>query len=117
MGRNVSMPPVKRALALLALLGFGAAACARAPSTRECDAMLDRYLDLTEDDDAALAGLDGEARAGVRAERVRERRASIAYLDAEKRCGGETTRAELSCAMKAPSANDWEACFDVPWAW
>ena len=111
------MPPVKRALALLALLGFGATACARAPSTRECDSMLDRYLDLTEDDDGALTGLDGEARAGVRQERIGERRASLAYVDAEARCARKTTRAELSCAMKAPSANDWEACFDVPWAW
>jgi hypothetical protein len=103
---------VKRALALL-LAALGATACARAPSSSECDAMLDRYLDLNEDDDPALAGLDGEARAGVRQERVRERRASLAYLDAEKRCAGETTRAELACAMKAPSANDWEACFEV----
>jgi hypothetical protein len=92
-------------------------ACARAPSAHECDAMLDRYLDLTEDDDPALAGMSDAPRAGVRQERITERRASLAYLDAEKRCSRSTTRAELSCATQAPSANDWEACFDTPWAW
>ena len=104
---------MKRVL-LFALLLLG---CSRPPTTHECDAMLDRYLDLTEDDDPALAGASGEVRAPLRAERIGERRASVAYLDAEKRCTTETTRAELTCAMKAPSANDWESCFDVPWSW
>ena len=96
------MPGVKRAAVLLFVL----AGCARPPSAQECDAMLDRYLDMSEPSPPP-----------ERAERIAERRASLAYLDAEKRCTRETTRAELSCAMKAPSANDWEACFDVPWAW
>jgi len=85
------------------------------PSVRQCDAMLDRYLDLTEDDDPALAGLDGEERAGVRSERLGERRASLAYLDAERRCAAETTPSEQACAMAAPSAGEWEACFDPHW--
>lgn len=111
---------MKRVL-LFVLLLLG---CSRPPTARECDAMLDRYLDLTEDDDLdqwfatrGLAGVSGDVRAPLRAERIGERRASVAYLDAEKRCTAETTRAELTCAMKAPSANDWESCFDVPWSW
>ena len=89
--------------------------CARRPTARECDAMLDRYLDLTEDDDPELSGLDGESRAGVRAERINERRASMAYLAAESRCTKTVTRSEHDCAMKAPSAGDWEACFEFHW--
>lgn len=85
------------------------------PTTRACDAMLDRYLDLTEDDDPALAGVDDDARAAVRAERLGERRASLAYLRAEDQCREQTTASEHACAMKAPSANEWEACFDAHW--
>ena len=74
--------------------------------------MLDRYLDMTEDDDPALTGMTGEPRAGVRASRIGERRASLSYLDAEKRCTTEVTDKERNCAMKAPSPNEWEACFE-----
>jgi len=74
--------------------------------------MLDRYLDMTEDDDPALTNMSGEPRAGVRAERIATRRASLAYLTAEKRCASELSRKEHTCAMKAPSANEWEACID-----
>ena len=87
-------------------------ACGKTPSAQDCDAMLDRYLDMTEDDDPALAGMSAEPRAGVRAARIAERRASMAYLTAEKRCTSEVTRKEHACAMKAPSPNEWEACFE-----
>jgi hypothetical protein len=93
----------------VALLLFLASACAR-PSAAECDAVLDRYLDMTEDDDPALLGMTGEPRAGVRAERLAKRRASLAYLEAERRCKDEISKAALACAMKAPTPNDWEAC-------
>jgi hypothetical protein len=106
------MRAVKRALLALLPIALG---CSRPPAAHDCDAMLDRYLDLTEDDDPALSGLSGESRAGARAERIDERRASLAYLDAEKRCTRETTAAEHACATKAPSANEWEACFDPHW--
>lgn len=95
------------AILLLVVVG-----CARRPTPTECDAMLDRYLDMTEDDDPVLTTLTGEPRAGVRAERISIRRASLAYLEAEKRCEAEVSRAEHACAMKAGSGNDWEACFN-----
>jgi hypothetical protein len=93
----------------LAVLVFLLGGCAH-PSPAECDAMLDRYLDMTEDDDPTLVGMTGEPRAGVRAERIAQRRASLAYLEAEKRCATEVTPAAHACAMKAPTPNDWEAC-------
>ncbi len=106
------MPPVRRRVCVgFVVLGGALVACSR-PTTAECDAMLDRYLDMTEDDDPALKGMTGEPRAGVRAERIATRRASISYLAAEARCTTEVTRAEQVCAMKAPSANDWEACLN-----
>ncbi len=95
---------------VVALLLLGS--CSKSPSAAECDAMLDRYLDMTEDDDPTLAGMTGEPRAGVRASRIAERRASLPYLNAEKRCTTEVTPKEHACAMKAPSPNEWEACFE-----
>jgi hypothetical protein len=72
--------------------------------------MLDRYLDMTEDDDPALTGLRPEPRASVRLERLAERRTEHPYLDGEKRCMSEVSKAMHACAMKAPTPNDWEAC-------
>ena len=104
---------MKNVVVLVAVL---LAACSKSPLSRvgaaECDAALDRYLDMTEDDDPALTGMTGEPRAGVRAARIAERRASLPYLNAEKRCTTEVTAKELACAMKAPSPNEWEACFE-----
>jgi hypothetical protein len=100
---------VKKVVVLLALL---VSACSKSPSSVDCDAMLDRYLDMTEDDDPTLAGMTGEPRAGVRAARIAERRASLPYLNAEKRCTAAVTPKEHACAMKAPSPNEWEACFE-----
>ncbi len=88
------------------LLAFSAlacfASCARRPSAEQCDAMLDRYLELSEE----------EQRPAARAEHIAHRRATLAYVSAEKRCSQEISNAELECAMKAPSANDWEACIE-----
>jgi hypothetical protein len=100
---------VKKAWVVTALFAL---ACSKAPSAQDCDAMLDRYLDMTEDDDPALTGMTGEPRAGVRASRIGDRRASLSYLTAETRCTREVTPKELACAMKAPSPNEWEACFE-----
>ncbi len=104
---------MEKASVLAALfVAFAASACARTPSAQECDVVLDRYLDMTEDDDPTLTGMTGEPRAGVRASRIAERRSSLAYLNAEKRCTSEITPKELACATKAPSPNEWEACFE-----
>ena len=40
--------------------------------------MLDRYLDMTEDDDPALMGMTGEPRTGVRTERIAVQSSSTA---------------------------------------
>ena len=95
-----------KALLLVALL---AVAC-KGPSTVQCDAMLDRYLDMTEDDDPALTRLTDAPRANVRALRLTERRGAPSYAEAERRCTQEVSRNAYDCAMKAPTPNDWEAC-------
>lgn len=99
-----------RALALLLL--FVTAGCSHRLAPSQCDGMLDRYLDMTEDDDPALAAVTGEPRAELRAQRIEERKKSAGYRAAEARCTGQVSPEEHACAMKAPSPNEWEACFD-----
>ena len=74
--------------------------------------MLDRYLDMTQDDDPALIGVTGEPRAELRAQRLENRKSEAGYKNASARCTREVSAAEHACAMKAPSPNEWEACFD-----
>jgi hypothetical protein len=99
-----------RALALLVL--FVVPGCGHRLAPAECDAMLDRYLDMTEDDDPALAAITGDPRAELRAQRIEERKTSSGYRQAEARCVGHVSPTEHACAMKAPSPNEWEACFE-----
>lgn len=91
-----------RPLGVALFSSFVLSACAHKPTTGECDAMLDRYLALTEED----------SRAAVRDDHIARRRASLAYVSAEKRCTEEVSASELACAMKAPTGNDWEACIE-----
>ncbi len=97
-------------IVLLALM----TACGRRLEPAECDRALDRYLDMTEDDDPALVGLTGEPRTELRAARIQERKRSDGYREAEQRCTREVSVAEHACALKAPSPNEWEACFEAP---
>lgn len=100
-------------LALAVALAALGAACGRRLEPRECDRALDRYLDMTEDDDPALVGLTGEPRTELRAARIQERQKSDAYRKAEERCTHEVSASEHACALKAPSPNEWEACFEA----
>ncbi|HSQ67441.1 MAG TPA: hypothetical protein VLM85_29725 [Polyangiaceae bacterium] len=109
MGLTYSTVRLMRALALLILI---VSACGRRLSPAECDAMLDRYLDMTEDDDPALVGVTGEPRAELRVQRIEERKKSAGYLEAGAHCATQVSAAEHACAMKAPSPNEWEACFE-----
>lgn len=60
--------------------------------------MLDRYVALTSPpSDAAPAA---------------SRQSGEAYLRASRRCAEETTSDEYRCAMRAPTADAWEACID-----
>ncbi len=101
-----------KAMAALALLGVALSGCSKKATPDECEAMLDRYLDLSMAPDPELARMPPQQVESVISARKAERRSDHAYLQARVRCAAEVSRAELECAMKAPTANDWEACID-----
>jgi hypothetical protein len=100
------------AITALSLNALALTGCSKKVTPDECEAMLDRYLDLSMAPDPELARMPQQQVEGVISARKAERRSDHAYLQARARCAAEVSRAELECAMKAPTANDWEACID-----
>jgi hypothetical protein len=74
--------------------------------------MLDRYVDMTIDGDRDLSRAPENVRPALRDSKKEEKRGSEPYKTSLERCKREITRGEFDCAMKAPSANEWEACID-----
>lgn len=62
--------------------------------------MLDRYLALTSPSPEAEP------------ESIAARKGGDAYLRASRRCAAEASSNEHRCAMRAPTADAWEACID-----
>jgi hypothetical protein len=90
-------------LSVLSLV-FCLAACDERVSAEQCDALLDRYVELL----AASDGRETSAEELLRLQREARLRAS---LDPEfARCTEEVSKRELDCAMRAPSADEIERC-------
>ena len=106
-GAAAKVTPLFLMVPLALLLG-----CSKKVSSTECEAMLDRYLDLSMTPPRELSHLPPKQAESVISEQKAERRASPSYATTRARCEREVTRAELECAMHAPTANDWEACLD-----
>jgi hypothetical protein len=98
---------VSSALGVLFLFGSG---CSKKPTPDECEALLDRYLDLSMTPDPELSRMPPQQVESVVSTKKAERKSNRAYQQARTRCQAEVSRDELECAMKAPTANDWEAC-------
>lgn len=94
----------------IALVLVFAAACSKPPTEAECRAMLDRYVDMTIDQDPELERAGELARPALRGAKVEARKAGAEYARSLERCPREVTRSALECAMKAPNPNQWEAC-------
>lgn len=92
---------------VLLLVALGA--CKR-PTEDECRAMLDRYVEMTVDDDPDLQRASDLTRAALREVKKEDTRRGAAYAASLARCTREVSRRELECAMKAPSPGEWEAC-------
>ena len=99
------------ALVLFALL-LALPACTKKADEASCQAMLDRYLDLSMAPDPEIARLSPTQAEELATSKKIERRTDPAYKTALNRCKSEVSRTELECAMAAPTANDWEACLD-----
>jgi hypothetical protein len=86
--------------------------CSKKATPAECDAMLDRYLDLSMAPNPELSRMPPQQVESVISANKAERRNESWYVQARARCAAEVSRGELECAMNAPTANDWEACID-----
>lgn len=103
---------MRRVLLVAAFLFPLLLGCGKKVSTDECDAMLDRYLDLSMTPSPEIAHLPPKQAESVTLQRKNERRDDPSFAAARRRCEHEVTRTQLACAMEAPTANDWEACLD-----
>jgi hypothetical protein len=86
--------------------------CSKKTTPEECDAILDRYLDLSMAPDPELSRMPPQQVESVISAKKAQRRSDSSFQQARARCQAEVSRAELECAMTAPTANDWEACID-----
>ncbi|MEO8878454.1 MAG: hypothetical protein ABI461_22890 [Polyangiaceae bacterium] len=103
---------MKHSLALLVLLIFAAPACTKKATQDECNAILDRYLDLSMIPNPELSRMLPQQIESVVSAQKAERRTDSSFLQARTRCEAEVSHAQIDCAMQAPTANDWEACLD-----
>ncbi|HEX3771505.1 MAG TPA: hypothetical protein VHV30_11590 [Polyangiaceae bacterium] len=78
--------------------------------------MTDHYVDLAARETPGAAKLTAAQLAAVRDVERGLKRAEPSYRAVEDRCA-DVTRAEVSCAIDAPSTKDWEACLPDGGRW
>ena len=86
--------------------------CRARPTASECEAMLDRYLDMTIAADPTIAPMPPAQSEVARAMKKATKRGEESYRKVAAQCRREVSRREYDCAMKAPTPNDWEACIE-----
>ena len=82
------------------------AACKQKATATQCDQLLERYASLVVQERLPDAGPDR-----IKTEQEREKNAARSD-DAFKNCSSEVSRAELECAMRAPTADAFEKCLE-----
>ena len=100
------------ALPLVAQL-FALAACHGHASAEDCAAMTDHYLDLAVKETPKAAAMSSAESAAVRDVERGLKRAEPSYRTVQDHCDA-VTRAEVSCALDAPTTRAWEGCVHGP---
>jgi hypothetical protein len=104
----MTSPPALSAAALgrLALLGGSLAGCARHATVADCDALLDRYVELLvrEQDPSA-----GDAEMARQKGMIREKAAQDSAFAS---CPKEVTAHAARCALAAPNVDEFEKCLE-----
>jgi hypothetical protein len=81
-------------------------ACKQKATPAQCDQLLERYASLVVLERFPDAGADR-----IKAEQEHEK-SEARNDDAFKNCSSEVSRAELDCAMRAPTADAFEKCLE-----
>ncbi len=100
---------MKRGAAPLLLL----LACRGHASAEDCSAMTEHYLDLAVKEAPGAAAMSPAQAAAVRDVEKGLKRAEPSYRTVQDHCEA-VTRAEVSCALDAPTTRAWEACVQPP---
>jgi hypothetical protein len=88
------------------------AGCRAVPTTEECAAAADHYIDLALAEMPAHASFSPSQAAAVRDVERGVKRAEPAFRAVEDRCT-RLRRAEVACARDAPTTRAWEACIQT----
>ena len=94
------------AASVAGLAAFAVAGCKQKATPAQCDQLLSRYASLVVQEKYPDAGAER-----IKAEQDREINEARGD-DAFKNCSSEVSRAELDCAMKAPTADALEKCLE-----
>ena len=108
--RTVLLAP--RKLVGLAVVAFALLGCNGRASKKDCEEMLDKYLDMVMAEEPALDKLPPEQKKTVRDMKRAVRKAEPSYQKVFAQCEVEITKKEYRCAMAAPNPNVWESCID-----
>lgn len=102
-----------RLLIVSAVLGaVGLLGCNGRASKKDCEEMLDKYLDMVMGEDPELGKLPPEQQKTVRDMKRAVRKGEPSYKKVFEQCEAEITKKEYRCAMAAPNPNVWESCID-----
>jgi len=88
-------------------------ACRGHASAEDCRQMTDHYVDLAVKETPGAAAMSSAQVAAVKEVERGLKRAEPAYKAVEDHCA-TVTRAEVSCAVDAPTTKQWEACVHAP---
>lgn len=97
---------------LVALAALGAMGCNGRASQKDCEEMLDKYLDMVTAEEPGADKLPPEQRKALRDMKRAVRKAEPSYTKVFSQCASEITKKEYRCAMAAPNPNVWESCID-----
>lgn len=105
---------MNRLLAPVALLGvvLSATGCHGKPTRKECNAMLEHYVSMELARDPALAQLREPAKTAAHDMKMATSKAHPAFAQVSDQCEREVSGSEYSCAMKAETPEQWEACIE-----
>ncbi len=92
------------AFALCAWLAGALSGCSKAPSTEECDALLDHYVELLVNSDRQGTNAGELHKLQIQA---RQKAAQDPEFSA---CSKRVSRSAYECAMAAPNADKLEQC-------
>ncbi len=103
---------MQKPLLLLALSGLAVAGCNGKADKKDCEEMLDRYLDMVMAGEPDMAKLSPQQQKVAREMKRAIRKSEPSYRKVAEQCEAEITKKEYRCAMAADNPDVWQSCID-----